>query len=151
MAGHSERESFERHEQQPSVLEVPDLDAMARQAVQLTEGWLQEGYESVGLICKSQQQAQDLYEAMKPCLSENLPVHLMDTERREVFSGVMLMPVYMAKGLEFDAVVLCGADDETYCATADQQLLYVSCTRALHRLAVLYTGRPSKYLQLQKD
>ena len=151
LAGHSEMESFERHEQQPSILEVKDLDAMARQAVQLTEGWLQEGYESVGIICKSQRQAQELYEAMKPCLSENLPVHLMDTERREVFSGVMLMPVYMAKGLEFDAVVLCGADDETYCAPADQQLLYVSCTRALHRLAVLYTGRPSRYLQLQKD
>lgn len=151
LAGHSEMESFERHEQQPSVLEVKDLDAMARQAVQLTEGWLQEGYESVGIICKSQRQARELYEAMKPCLSENLPVHLMDTERREVFSGVMLMPVYMAKGLEFDAVVLCGADDETYCAPADQQLLYVSCTRALHRLAVLYTGRPSRYLQLQKD
>ena len=105
----------------------------------------------MGIICKSQRQARELYEAMKPCLSENLPVHLMDTERREVFSGVMLMPVYMAKGLEFDAVVLCGADDETYCAPADQQLLYVSCTRALHRLAVLYTGRPSRYLQLQKD
>lgn len=85
LAGHSEMESFERHEQQPSVLEVKDLDAMARQAVQLTEGWLQEGYESVGIICKSQRQAQELYEAMKPCLSENLPVHLMDTERREVF------------------------------------------------------------------
>ena len=75
----------------------------------------------------------------------------MDIEQKEIFSGVMLMPVYMAKGLEFDAAILCDADEKHYRKNFDRQLLYVSCTRALHRLAILYTGKPSRYLKEPRE
>ena len=117
---------------------------MAERIAQLTEGYLGEGYASVGIICKTHQQANRLYEQLRSRIS----VHLMDTDQPETFSGVMLMPVYMAKGLEFDAAILCGVDDQNYRTGFDRQLLYVSCTRALHRLAILHTGKPSRFLQL---
>ena len=63
----------------------------------------------------------------------------------------MLMPVYMAKGLEFDAAILCDADEKNYRNSFDRQLLYVSWTRALHRLAILYTGKPSRYLKEPRE
>lgn len=50
------------------------------------------------------------------------------------------MPVYLAKGLEFDAVLVAGAD-EAYRTEQDRRLLYIACTRALHRLD-LYTWQP---------
>ena len=52
----------------------------------------------------------------------------------------------MAKGLEFDGVVIVDADDETYCKEDDRRLLYVACTRALHRLAMLYCGTRSRFI-----
>ena len=61
------------------------------------------------------------------------------------------MPIYMAKGLEFDAAILCDAQEDCYYDSYDRQLLYVACTRALHRLAVLYTGKPSRYLKEKDD
>lgn len=135
-------ESFDRHEQPPLIEQLDNKDALVARIVELTRGYLAEGYESVGLICKSQKQAKKLYALLK----DQLPIHLVDTNRKEIFSGVMLMPVYMSKGLEFDATIICGADEKNYRNEYDRQLLYVACTRALHRLAVLYTGEASRFL-----
>lgn len=145
----NQMESFERHEKPPVILQSKDLAEMAAQAAQQIAEYQKEGYASIGIICKSKSQAQSLYGVLREQLSPDIPLHLMDAERREIFSGVMLMPVYMAKGLEFDAAIVCFASDENYHDPSDRQLLYVACTRALHRLAILYFGLPSRYLQLE--
>lgn len=55
--------------------------------------------------------------------------------------GVSVVPVYLAKGLEFDAVLIADADGTHYAANPqDAKLLYVACTRALHRLTLLHEG-----------
>ena len=46
----------------------------------------------------------------------------------------------MSKGLEFDAVIICDADSQTYHDKEDKNLLYVACTRALHRLSLFGIG-----------
>lgn len=140
-------ESFDRHEQAPISEQTDSLEQTAQRVIQLTKQYLAEGFGSVGLICKNQQQTQALYRLLK----DELPVHLMNIDGKEIFSGVMLMPIYMAKGLEFDAAILCDAQEDCYCDSYDRQLLYVACTRALHRLAVLYTGKPSRYLKEKDD
>lgn len=48
--------------------------------------------------------------------------------------GVFAIPVYLSKGLEVDAVLICDADQEHYDSEDDKNLLYIACTRALHRL-----------------
>ena len=54
------------------------------------------------------------------------------------------MPAYLAKGIEFDAVVVTDVDDVSYARTTnDATLLYVAVTRALHRLLIVWSGRPS--------
>jgi DNA helicase-2/ATP-dependent DNA helicase PcrA len=59
----------------------------------------------------------------------------------EFRGGVVLLPVALAKGLEFDAAVVVDADGETYGPDAfDGRLLYVALTRAMHELHVLWTG-----------
>lgn len=143
LSSSTEMESFDRHEQAPLIEQADSLQAMADRIVELSQEYLKDGFESIGLICKTQKQTRKLYSLLK----DRLPVHLMNTDGKEIFSGIMLMPVYMSKGLEFDAAVICGADDKNYRTPFDRQLLYVSCTRALHRLAILYTDKPSKYLQ----
>lgn len=58
--------------------------------------------------------------------------------------GVSVVPVYLAKGLEFDAVIVVDADKKHYARDPqDAKLLYVACTRALHRLTLLHAGELS--------
>ncbi|NLC19582.1 MAG: ATP-binding domain-containing protein [Clostridiales bacterium] len=60
----------------------------------------------------------------------------------------MVLPIYMTKGLEFDAVILWNPDDESYPVNdADAKLLYVAVTRALHELYILYKGKLSGLLE----
>ncbi|MCL6594293.1 MAG: ATP-binding domain-containing protein, partial [Alicyclobacillus sp.] len=61
--------------------------------------------------------------------------------------GVSVLPVYLAKGLEFDAVLLTDVDAQNYRQQLlAAKLLYVGCTRALHRLWIQYAGEPSPLL-----
>jgi superfamily I DNA/RNA helicase len=75
--------------------------------------------------------------------------------------GVRVMTMHRAKGLEFRAITLVGANDDTipYAnalpadktdarAFLDQErcLLYVACSRARERLTVTWAGTPSRFL-----
>ena len=63
-------------------------------------------------------------------------------------NGVMVLPIYMTKGLEFDAVLVWNPDEVSYLASnGDAKLLYVAITRALHELHIIYQGNLSKLLQ----
>uniref|UniRef100_UPI000A5B5BFC ATP-binding domain-containing protein n=1 Tax=Clostridium sp. NkU-1 TaxID=1095009 RepID=UPI000A5B5BFC len=57
----------------------------------------------------------------------------------------------MSKGLEFDAVLICDADAENYYSQDDKKLLYIACTRALHRLNLFCRGEASPLLKERKS
>ncbi len=61
-------------------------------------------------------------------------------------NGVNVLPSYYSKGLEFDAVLVYGADEENYRAGKDEELLYTLCTRALHRLLIYCNDHPSSII-----
>lgn len=62
-------------------------------------------------------------------------------------NGIMILPIHMTKGLEFDSVILWNPDCNSYEATdADAKLLYVAITRALHELHIVYKGELAKLL-----
>jgi DNA helicase II / ATP-dependent DNA helicase PcrA len=44
----------------------------------------------------------------------------------------------MAKGLEFDQVIIPDADSKNYQSDVDRGLLYIACTRAMHKLDIFY-------------
>lgn len=61
----------------------------------------------------------------------------------EIGAGAYIMPIYMAKGLEFDAAFVYGVSGNRYSTQDDRKLLYVACTRPLHRLYLYHTGEIS--------
>ena len=65
-------------------------------------------------------------------------------------SGNVPQRVELAKGLEFDAVMIHDAGKLVYGAESERTLLYTACTRALHSLSVYFTGEPSPLLPLHK-
>jgi DNA helicase-2/ATP-dependent DNA helicase PcrA len=77
---------------------------------------------------------------------------LIDASQRRYAGGVSVLPVYLAKGLEFDAVILTDVDETRYGANAqDGKLLYVGCTRALHELWIHYEGQVSPLVETSDD
>lgn len=54
-------------------------------------------------------------------------------------NGVSVISVQMSKGLEFDEVIIPDTDQSRYFTDYDRNLLYIACTRAMHRLTLLYT------------
>ncbi|SIS80669.1 HelD family protein [Alicyclobacillus vulcanalis] len=78
------------------------------------------------------------------CLESGLDAHLLTAAQTQYEGGISVVPVYLAKGLEFDSVIVVDADASHYGANErDAKLLYVGCTRALHRLRLYYCDRPS--------
>jgi len=58
----------------------------------------------------------------------------------------MIATAYMAKGLEFDRIVVPFCSDAEYRTEMDRHMLYVACTRAMHKLTLTYTGELSRLL-----
>ena len=99
-------------------------------------------YQSIGLLCKNAQDARNLYRQLKDLLAIQLITDDADVD----LQGVFVIPVYLSKGLEFDAVLICDVDKEHYHSQEDKNLLYIACTRALHRLNLFYSGEISPLL-----
>ena len=64
-------------------------------------------------------------------------MNLITSDKCEFKIGVNVISSYIAKGLEFDGVIL--ADGESYLSIEDKHLFYTACTRALHELHI-YTN-----------
>ncbi|MGC6173973.1 ATP-binding domain-containing protein [Lacrimispora sp. 38-1] len=80
-------------------------------------------------------------------LQELEGVHLLDFNSTEFKEGVIITSSHMSKGLEFDQVLIPNVSDEEYKSEMDRKMLYVACTRAMHKLALTYVGEKTKWLK----
>lgn len=68
------------------------------------------------------------------------------TSRSSTFAhGVVVTSAHMAKGLEFDEVIIPHVDNANYHTDIDRAMLYVAATRAMHRLTLTYSEIPSGF------
>ena len=138
----TEIKSFNRKGDEPEIYTANDQISYHNMIVSEVKSCLKMGYQSIGLICKTEKKALFLYESLK----DKADVQLIKSESITDLQGVFIIPVYMSKGLEFDAVLICDADAETYYSQDDKKLLYIACTRALHRLNLFCMGEASPLL-----
>lgn len=132
-----------RHGEEPVIISCKSsrerIEAIARQA----ETWRQQGYHSIALIDKTE----DACKALHKALPAGLNARLLKAGDSHFEGGVLVMPAAIVKGLEFDCVLVADAsaqaypDEPFYC-----RLLYVLCTRPLHRLALAHSGERSQLL-----
>ena len=90
------------------------------------------GFQSIAIITKDQKKCDLIFELV----CDKIDVKRVDDDL-QFASSVCVLPSYLAKGLEFDAVIIPDVQDYDDNKT-DMKLLYVSMTRALHVLNVLY-------------
>lgn len=137
-----EIDSFSRKGEVPKVCGTHDQAELEEMIIKEIHFCKEANYQSIGLLCKTEKDAIALYDR----LSRQLEIRFISSDTITDIKGVFVLPLYMAKGLEFDAVLLCETDKEHYSSEDDKKLLYIGCTRALHRLSLFYTGDMSPLL-----
>ena len=126
-----------RHGETPHVYACRDEKARVARLAALAQGWQEAGYHTIAIIEKTKQQAEKTYRALKKLL----PVRLLAEGDASYTGGLLVLPAALAKGLEFDCVIVgeCSAEnfpDDAFLS----RVLYVLLTRPLHHLALVYTG-----------
>lgn len=96
--------------------------------------------ETVALITKDLATAEALY----PKLRKTFKTTVLGNEDRALPKGVVILPIYLAKGLEFDAVIAYDIS-ENY-QEKDLGILYTICSRAMHELILFVKQEPSPLL-----
>lgn len=137
-----ETKSFNRSGDRVNIAAVPTRRELTGKICEEVSLCRDSGFSSIGLLCKTEKNCLGLFEA----LQSSMEIRLIRDGNPSELQGTFILPIYLAKGLEFDAVILCDADSQTYGEEADKNLFYIASTRALHRLSLFCQGELSPFL-----
>lgn len=103
------------------------------------------GMRTIAIVGRTESECHRLHQQLQEA---GIETNLVSEGQSQYRGGVTVVPVHLAKGLEFDAVLLANVDEQRYSRNPqDAKLLYVGCTRALHRLTLLVQGDISPLIQ----
>jgi DNA helicase II / ATP-dependent DNA helicase PcrA len=142
----SQIESIRRTGDKPKLLAVPKNVVIVDAIAAAVRALLAAGRKSIAVLCRTKAEAQCMYDS----LASRVEITLLTSDTKSSLQGALVMPVYLAKGLEFDAVIVADAGKAAYGRDTDRNLLYTACTRALHDLYVYYSNEPSPLLPLRQ-
>lgn len=132
---------MERHGQHPEVKGFNSNIEEAEEIKNLIALFKNSGHQSLGIICKTSQQAETLHAEI------NIPgVHLLTADSTSFKEGIILTTAHLAKGLEFDEVIVPFASIRNYQTDVDKRMLYIACTRAMHQLTLTYSKERSAFI-----
>lgn len=94
------------------------------------------------IIGKKKKECEEAYAALK----DYFDLTLISKENQKLADGLIILPSYLAKGLEFDTVIVLDASANNYQLESERTLLYTICSRAMHRLIVTSHGAISPLL-----
>lgn len=134
---------FNRHGEKPIVQKAGSRDELHRSIVADIRRLSEQGYEHTAIICKTAEECEQVYEALK----DELPMKRIAKTTPSFVTGTLVIPSYLAKGVEFDAVVLYDASKQTYRRESERKLFYTACTRAMHQLHIYSLGEPCSFIQ----
>lgn len=141
---------FKRHEAKPHVSYKGTPELMDQAIVNDIKDCLKQGYGTIAIICKTQREAKKAHPRLQDIMKDSqaaIKIRLVSPDDGKLEKGVAVIPSYAAKGLEFDVVIVYGADTMSYSTEFDRRLLYIACTRALHQLFIYYTGEISPIIK----
>lgn len=124
-----------RHGKEVNVVKCQTEASKLKTAVKCIEAWKKEGYDTIAVICRSSEKAEQVAKE----LSQHIEIEESDLEKAEFKKGVLVLQVEYTKGLEFDTALIYDPTEEDYPMDAGYaRMLYVAATRALHELTVVH-------------
>lgn len=133
---------FERHGDKPQLVRKYSFEEICINIANNASELFADGYKTIGVIAKTKDEANKVYGTMKNFIN----VKLLNSKDDEVIEGINILTPYEAKGLEFDVAFVFNASNENYKTEYDRNLLYIACTRALHRLIIYSLGDFCKFI-----
>ena len=130
-------EPIERHGELPSIIKCNSLEEELKQIEDTIDNFNKFDYSTMGIICKTKSQAKQIYDKLK----DKYEVNLLDIDSLEFKEGIIISTIHMSKGLEFDEIVIPMVDVNNYESDYDRNLLYIACTRAMHKLTLTYHNK----------
>lgn len=100
-------------------------------------GQLSQQYETVAVLTKNADQAQQVYRQLRRQFKQ---VHQLNVNDTSLPDGILVLPIYLAKGLEFDAVVAYDVSTANLQGTDEVGMIYTMATRAMHDLVFISAG-----------
>lgn len=129
----------------PVLRQYSDTTALVDAIVDAVETEHSLGHTSIAIICKT---VRDCL-ALADRLEERLELQRLVDRDQSYTGATVVIPSYLTKGLEFDAVIIADAQAEIYRPNnLDARLLYVSLTRASHSLYVFWAGSISPLIDV---
>lgn len=134
-----------RHGEDVRIRAMADRKDIIAQILKDLQEFKSLSYKSAAIICKTLKECKEVH----TLLSKHAKDITLITGKEEVYkSGIVVLPSCLAKGLEFDAVIIFNADAAGYTEDElDIKLLYVAMTRPLHRLYIYHTGEMTPLLE----
>lgn len=133
-------EPFNRRGRKPLV-SVIDEEGITGLIVRKIKDFQNEGHRTIAVICRTSDESIRAYRALK----NEIPLHLIEKGTISYEKGILVIPSYLAKGIEFDAVIL--YDCSGYKEESERKLFYTVCTRAMHELHLLTTSGISPLME----
>ena len=134
--------AFDREGELPTLTVAPDEQAALQRVIaQVKQNNAED--ETTAIIGKDLADCRALTEQLR---AQDVAVTLIQSENQRLAPGVIVVPSFLAKGLEFDAVIVWHASASRYGADDERQLLYTICSRAMHRLSLVAVGEMSPLL-----
>ena len=130
--------SFTRHGAIPQLL-ISQTPAQWHADLVAAVTAAQADFGKVALLTRDQAQAAQLYQLLYERVT---PLTRLTATDSTLPSGVVILPTYLAKGLEFDAVIIPDVSTQAFTAQ-DTGLLYTMASRAMHHLTLLCPGELS--------
>lgn len=135
-----------RHGEPVLIIEKDTLAEVARDTAYRIHSVLNEGYKSVAIICKTIEECKELRVQLKKA---GINPGIITGSESQYLGGVVLIPSYLVKGLEFDVVIIANGSSTNYTTEPlDVKLLYVAMTRPLHKLYIYSVGEKAEMLKL---
>ncbi|OFW81473.1 MAG: helicase [Alicyclobacillus sp. RIFOXYA1_FULL_53_8] len=147
VAGGEEIVPFNRSGEKPRVTPLADQGVLLEKIADDIESLKTEGYDSIAVICKTASQAAEAQAALSHRLSVRLITKYTPTFEKET----LVIPAYLAKGVEFDAVIIYDGSQRQYSRETERKLFYTACTRAMHLLQIYTLGEPSPFITAQPE
>ncbi|MBE0455263.1 MAG: AAA family ATPase [Roseovarius sp.] len=135
--------TMERHGPAPSMSVVNTQKEAVARIKAAVENFRGSDHTSIALLAKTQGQAKRLHKALAEA---GIEARVLEEGSTGFSTGVLICTPHLAKGLEFDRVIIPDASEAVFSTEMDRNLLYVACTRAMHRLDLIAVGAPSPFL-----
>ncbi|WP_037286270.1 RNA polymerase recycling motor HelD [Saccharibacillus sacchari] len=137
-------EPFDREGAKPLLIRADSPKQKAELIAAHLKQLQAEGFDSIGIVTRTAAEAREALERLNAQGCQDLQGITKTTP--EFKKGTLILPVYLAKGVEFDAVLIYDASASAYNRESERKLFYTACTRAMHRLTLFTDGAPTPFI-----